>query len=113
MGTVRTLPVPDGLVGERVDAALSRMLGLSRTVAAQIAADGGVLIDGRSAGKSDRLPADAWLEVTLPETPSQAGPVIVAEPVPGMKIVYDDDDVVVIDKPVGVAAHPSDRKSVV
>ncbi|SDC73098.1 ribosomal large subunit pseudouridine synthase D [Sanguibacter gelidistatuariae] len=107
MPAVRTLPVPDGLVGERVDAALSRMLGLSRTVAAQIAADGGVQIDGRPAGKSDRLPADGWLEVTMPDAPTQVGPVIVAEPVPGMKIVYDDDDVVVIDKPVGVAAHPS------
>lgn len=107
MPAVRTLPVPDGLVGERVDAALSRMLGLSRTVAAQIAADGGVLVDGKPAGKSDRLPADGWLEVTLPDAPTHVGPVIVAEPVPGMKIVYDDDDVVVIDKPVGVAAHPS------
>ena len=107
MPAVRTFPVPDGLVGERVDAALSRMLGLSRTVAAQIAADGGVQIDGRPAGKSDRLPADGWLEVEIPDAPTQAGPVIVAEPVPGMTIVYDDDDVVVIDKPVGVAAHPS------
>src|SRR6185369_6228962 len=32
---------------------------------------------------------------------------VVAEPVPGMTIAYDDDDVVVVDKPVGVAAHPS------
>ncbi|KQU00552.1 MULTISPECIES: RluA family pseudouridine synthase [Sanguibacter] len=105
--TTRTLPVPDGLVGERVDAALARMLGLSRTVAAQIAADGGVRVDGRQVGKSDRLTPDAWIEVDLPDTPAQAGPVVVAEPVPGMKIMYDDDDVVVIDKPVGVAAHPS------
>ena len=104
--TTRTLPVPDGLVGERVDAALARMLGLSRTVAAQIAADGGVRVDGRQVGKSDRLTPDAWIEVDLPDAPAQSGPVVVAEPVPGMKIMYDDDDVVVIDKPVGVAAHP-------
>jgi 23S rRNA pseudouridine1911/1915/1917 synthase len=107
MSTTRTLPVPDGLVGERVDAALSRMLGLSRTAAAQIAADGGVRINDRPAGKSDRLPHDAWIEVELPDLQSEAGPVVVAEPVPGMRIMYDDDDVVVIDKPVGVAAHPS------
>ena len=103
---VRTLPVPDGLAGERVDAALARMLGFSRTQAAELAASGGVRVDGREAGKSDRLPAGAWLEVDVPE-PAAAGPVVVAEPVPGMRIVYEDDDVVVVDKPVGVAAHPS------
>ncbi|MBI9115454.1 RluA family pseudouridine synthase [Sanguibacter suaedae] len=107
MAAPRTLPVPDGLVGERVDAALSRMLGLSRTVAAQIATDGGVLLDGRVVGKSDRLHPDGWLEVTLPEVEEARGLEVVAEPVPGMRIVHDDDDVVVVDKPVGVAAHPS------
>jgi 23S rRNA pseudouridine1911/1915/1917 synthase len=103
---VRTLPVPDGLAGERVDAALARMLGFSRTQAAELATSGSVRVDGREAGKSDRLPAGAWLEVDVPE-PGTAAPVVVAEPVPGMRVVYEDDDVVVVDKPVGVAAHPS------
>lgn len=107
MGQVRSLPVPDGLAGERVDAALARLLGLSRTRAAEVAAAGGVRVDGRELGKSDRLVAGAWLEVEIPDEPEARAPQIVAEPVPGMKIVYDDDDVVVIDKPVGVAAHPS------
>jgi 23S rRNA pseudouridine1911/1915/1917 synthase len=107
MGQVRSLPVPDGLAGERVDAALARLLGLSRTRAAEVAATGGVRVDGREVGKSDRLVAGAWLEVEIPDEPEASTPQIVAEPVPGMKIVYDDDDVVVIDKPVGVAAHPS------
>jgi len=107
MGQVRALPVPDGLAGERVDAALARLLGLSRTRAAEVAAAGGVRVDGREVGKSDRLVAGAWLEVEIPDEPEARTPQIVAEPVPGMKIVYDDDDVVVIDKPVGVAAHPS------
>ncbi|MFE4466215.1 RluA family pseudouridine synthase [Oerskovia sp. NPDC056781] len=107
MGQVRALPVPDGLAGERVDAALARLLGLSRTRAAEVAAAGGVRVDGRELGKSDRLVAGAWLEVEIPDEPEASTPQIVAEPVPGMKIVYDDDDVVVIDKPVGVAAHPS------
>ncbi len=102
----RSLPVPDGLAGERVDAALARLLGLSRTRAAEIAEAGGVVVDGRVVGKSDRLPAGAWLEVELPEI-APAVVEVVAEPVPGMGIVYDDDDVVVVDKPVGVAAHPS------
>ncbi|MBD7999015.1 RluA family pseudouridine synthase [Oerskovia gallyi] len=107
MGQVRSLPVPDGLAGERVDAALARLLGLSRTRAAEVAAAGGVRVDGRELGKSDRLVAGAWLEVEIPDEPEASTPQVVDEPVPGMKIVYDDDDVVVIDKPVGVAAHPS------
>jgi len=104
---VRSLPVPDGLAGERVDAGLSRLLGLSRTRAAEIAAAGGVRVDGREVGKSDRLVAGGWLEVELPDPAVPAGLEVVPEPVPGMVIVHDDDDVVVVNKPVGVAAHPS------
>ncbi|NJQ02413.1 RluA family pseudouridine synthase [Streptomyces zingiberis] len=102
---IRTLPVPDGLEGERVDAAIARMFGFSRTKAAELAAAGKVQVDGSPAGKSDRVTGGAWLEVELPRA---APPVqIVAEPVEGMEIVHDDEDIVVIDKPVGVAAHPS------
>lgn len=103
--TARSLPVPDGLAGERVDAALARLLGLSRTRAAELAEAGYVVVDGRVVGKSDRLVADAWLEVEIPDErePDPATPT----PVPGMAIRYDDDEVVVVDKPVGVAAHPS------
>ncbi len=105
MGELRQMPVPDGLVGERVDAALARLLGLSRSRAAEVAAAGGVRVDGRELGKSDRLVGGGWLEVELPDPPS--APVVVAEPVPGLRVVHDDDDLVVVDKPVGVAAHPS------
>ena len=103
--STRSLPVPDGLAGERVDAGLARLLGLSRTAASDIADADGVRLDGRSVGKGDRLRAGSWLEVDLPD-PVVAEPVR-AEPVPGMRIVHDDDDLVVVDKPVGVAAHPS------
>ncbi len=102
---IRTLPVPDGLEGERLDAALARLFGFSRTKAAELAAEGKVRVDGTAAGKSDRVHGGAWLEV---EMPVPAAPVqVVAEPVEGMVIVHDDDDLVVVDKPVGVAAHPS------
>jgi 23S rRNA pseudouridine1911/1915/1917 synthase len=101
----RTLPVPDGLDGMRVDAGLARLLGLSRTVAADLAASGDVLVDGRAAGKSDRLTAGSWLEVTLPEP--DAPITVLAVAVEGLVVLYQDDDVVVVDKPVGVAAHPS------
>ena len=103
--TSRMLPVPDGLDGMRVDAGLAKLLGLSRTVVAELAESGDVLLDGHPAGKSDRLAAGGLLEVTLPEP---ANPVeIVAEPVEGMQILHDDDDIIVISKPVGVAVHPS------
>jgi 23S rRNA pseudouridine1911/1915/1917 synthase len=103
--TSRMLPVPDGLDGMRVDAGLAKLLGLSRTVVAELAESGAVLLNGRPAGKSDRLIADGLLEVTLPEP---ANPVeVIAEPVEGMRILHDDDDIVVISKPVGVAVHPS------
>lgn len=107
MSDVRSLSVPDGLEGERVDAALARLFGLSRTRAADLATSGSVTVDQRTVGKSDRLSAGAWLEVTLPAAPSSGGLAVVADPVPGMTVVHDDDDLVVVDKPVGVAAHPS------
>lgn len=99
------LPVPDGLDGMRVDAGLAKLLGLSRTVVAELAASGEVLLDGRPAGKSDRLVAGGLLEVTLPEP--DAPMEIVAEPVEGLRVLHEDDDIVVVDKPVGVAVHPS------
>ena len=100
----RSLPVPDGLAGERVDAGLAKLLGFSRTLAAEVAEGGGVSLDGVTVGKSDRLRADAWLEITWE---SRSGPVIEPVIVADLGIVYDDDDFVVVDKPVGVAAHPS------
>jgi 23S rRNA pseudouridine1911/1915/1917 synthase len=111
MRDLRSLPVPDGLDGMRVDAGLSRLLGLSRTVVAGLAEDGRVEVDGRAAGKSDRLVAGTWLEVALPEpaaapisAPGWAGS---GQVVGGLNILHADDDIVVVDKPVGVAAHPS------
>nr|WP_062330080.1 RluA family pseudouridine synthase [Herbidospora sakaeratensis] len=101
----RSLPVPDGLEGERLDAALARLFGFSRTRAAELIVGGDVLVDGSPAGKSDRVSAGSWLDVTIP--PPAAAPMPVAEPVPGMTILYEDDDVVVVNKPIGVAAHPS------
>jgi 23S rRNA pseudouridine1911/1915/1917 synthase len=102
---VRALPVPDGLEGERLDAALARLFGLSRTRAAELVGAELVRVDGSPAAKSDRVQAGAWLEVELPSAAPTAA--VVAEPVPGLRVIHDDDDIVVVDKPVGVAAHPS------
>jgi 23S rRNA pseudouridine1911/1915/1917 synthase len=89
----------------RVDAGLAKLLGLSRTAVADLAAAGEVLLDGRPAGKSDRLVAGGLLEVTLPEP--ETAPQMAPEPVAGLRILHEDDDIVVVDKPIGVAAHPS------
>src|SRR5699024_8341571 len=99
------LPVPEGNDGLRVDAALSKMLGLSRTVTAELCVEGVVLVDGTTVSKSDRLSAGQWVEVTLPEP---AAPLVPKEElVEGMDVVYSDDDIIAVNKPVGVAAHPS------
>ncbi|ROS30321.1 23S rRNA pseudouridine1911/1915/1917 synthase [Rathayibacter sp. PhB127] len=100
----RALPVPDGLAGLRADAAVGKLLGFSRTFAAEVIDAGGVTADGRVLDKSDRVVAGAWLSV---EWSPREEPRIVPIAVPDLGIVHDDDDIVVIDKPVGVAAHPA------
>ncbi|RFA21101.1 RluA family pseudouridine synthase [Subtercola boreus] len=100
----RQLPVPDGLDGERVDAGLAKLMGFSRSFAADVVEAGGVSVDGRTVGKSDRLRRDTWLEVIwAPKQELRIEPT----PVENLTIIHDDDDLVVVDKPVGVAAHPS------
>ncbi len=101
----RTLPVPDGLDGDRLDSALARMLGLSRTRAAELVDSGQVTLDGTSPARSERVRAGSWLDVRLPAAPEPV--TVVPARVEGLGIVHDDDDLVVVDKPVGVAAHPS------
>jgi 23S rRNA pseudouridine1911/1915/1917 synthase len=105
MGESRSLPVPDGLEGMRLDQAVSRLFGFSRTVAADLIEAGEVLIDGVPRAKSDKVNAGGWLEVRLPDPPS--APKVVVENVEGLRLIYSDDDIAVVDKPVGVAAHPS------
>lgn len=105
MSAARRVPLPDGLDGLRLDVALSRLFGLSRTSAVELVESGAVLLDGRAPVKSDRVSTGSWLEVSLPEPIATTPPS--TEPVPGLRIVYDDADLVVVDKPVGVAAHPS------
>ncbi len=101
----RRLAVPDGLDGERLDAALARMFGLSRSRAAELIGDGLVLLDGRPAAKSERVLAGEPLQVTLP--PRQAESQLAPRPVEGLTVLYEDDDIIVVDKPRGVAAHPT------
>ncbi len=105
MPDLRALPVPDGLAGERVDSGVARLLGLSRTTVAAMVDAGAVLVDGLVVPNSFRLLAGSWLEITLP-TPKPVSTMADAD-VSGLIVLHEDDDIVVIDKPVGVAAHPS------
>ena len=105
MTELKHLPVPSGLAGERSDAGLAKLMGLSRSAAADILSAGSVLQNGKAIDKSDRLIDGAVLEVTLPEPKNDLE--IVPSLVEGFKIVYQDDDIIVVDKPAGVASHPS------
>ncbi len=101
----RSLSVPDGLAGERLDAAMARMFGFSRSRAAELVASGHVTLDGGPAAKSDRVHPGARIDVEIPVTVDPG--TVVPETVEGISIIHDDDAIVVIDKPVGVAVHPS------
>ena len=108
MAAERSLAVPDGLDGMRLDAAVARIFGLSRAAAASLVEAGDASLDGAPASKSARVRAGAVLDVRLPDPPvARAGFEPVAERVPGLRVVFEDADILVVDKPVGVAAHPS------
>lgn len=105
MSDVRTVPVPDGLAGERIDVGIARLFGLSRTRAAELVTSGAVDLDGTAPARSTRLEPGMTLTVEIPgeKPPVEVRPMIA----PGMRLVHQDADLVVVDKPVGVAAHPS------
>lgn len=103
MPEIRMYPVPEGLDGLRVDAAVATMTGLSRSAAAKIAEGGGICCDGATLGKSDRVAGGSLLEVAMPE-PERVVPRVGTQELP---ILFEDEDIVVVDKPWGLAAHPS------
>ena len=105
MSELKFLHIPDGLEGSRVDAGLAKMLGLSRTAVTELIDAGKVTSSNRVLAKSDRLVAEQVVEVDL-EAPKN-NLIINADEVADFKIVYQDDHIIVIDKPAGVASHPS------
>jgi len=101
----KLVQVTEGLAGSRADAGIAKLLGMSRSAVASMIEDGLVQQNDQIISKSDSLVPDAWLRITLPKPkPALA---LVAENVEGLKVVYQDHDIVVVDKPAGVAAHPS------
>jgi 23S rRNA pseudouridine1911/1915/1917 synthase len=84
---------------------MAKMFGLSRTRAAELIGLGHVRLDGGSVGKSDRVLPGTLIDVDIPAEPDPLA--VVPEVVEGIRIIPDDPSIVVIDKPVGVAVHPS------
>jgi len=102
----RSLAVPEGLDGLRLDVALARMFGLSRAAAAALVDDGRVSLDGVAPARSARVHAGAWLEASLPVRQGWSPPP--EPPLEGdLRVILVDDEVIVVDKPPGVATHPS------
>lgn len=104
MTETRHLPVPEGLEGNRADSALATLFGFSRAFAQELLAAGQATLDGETLQKSDRLHAGGHLHV---EWTPKVGPSIEPVVLPELEVIHDDDHIVVVNKPVGVAAHPS------
>ncbi|MFJ5105753.1 MULTISPECIES: RluA family pseudouridine synthase [unclassified Glutamicibacter] len=103
--TIHELLVDPADAGARLDAYISRSLQIPRTLASSLCKDSQIQVNGRTIAKSLKIKTGDQLVVTIPP---QADPLeIKVEKVEELKIIADDDDYVVIDKPVGVAAHPS------
>ncbi|MEJ5921103.1 RluA family pseudouridine synthase [Bifidobacterium thermophilum] len=98
----RLAPAPDALIGKRFDVAVSKMLGMSRAKAAELIETSQVRGLNRDMAKSSTLMEGDIVEFDIAEERHDPEPL--AE---DMAVVYEDDDVVVVDKPVGVAAHAS------
>jgi len=102
---VKILSIPEGLDQERSDAALARLLGLSRSVVVLLLEAGEVTRKGKPLGKSDKVGTGDLLEILMPAAKSE--PTLTPTPVEGLSVIYNDDHIIVIDKPAGIAAHPS------
>lgn len=105
MRETRDVEIPEGLDNERIDSALARVLGLSRSVIVKLLDSNEVSLGHRTLGKSDKVQSGQVITVLLPEPPS--GVAIPPTPLDDLEIIYQDTDLVIVNKPVGCAAHPS------
>ena len=90
--------------GERLDAFLARSVpGLTRSAAQKLLEDGAVTLSGRPGKKNDRTAAGMEVSLTLPD-PEPLD--VLPQNIP-LDVVYEDDDVIVVNKPVGMVVHPA------
>ena len=99
MRELKTVEIPEGLDNERIDSALARILGLSRSVVVKLLESDEVSLGHRILGKSDKVQSGQVISVLMPEPPS--GVAIPPTPLEDLKIVYQDTDLVIVNKPVG------------
>jgi 23S rRNA pseudouridine1911/1915/1917 synthase len=103
--TALRLVVPPEAAGERLDRFLAACEKVgSRAAAERLLDDGAVVVDGAQRSKSHRLAGGEDVDVQLPERRETA---LVPEPVEGLRIAYEDEHLLVVDKPAGVVVHPS------
>ena len=105
MRETKSVEIPEGLDNERIDSALARLLGLSRSVIVKLLESNEVSLGHRVLSKSDKVQIGQIITVLLPEPPSDVA--IPPTPLDDLEIVYQDTDLVIVNKPVGCAAHPS------
>ena len=97
--------VPEAMAGERVDRIVAMITGISRSEVAELVSAGVVSVDGTVVGsRSARLRAGAVVEVDVPDRAEAAR--LVPDPALVIPVVYEDHDLLVIDKPAGLVVHP-------
>lgn len=99
------LEVPGSLDGARVDKAIAELLGVSRAIAADVV-ESGVLLDGQDASGSTRVRTGQMITCRGPEESIQLAP----EPV-DFEVLFEDDQLVVVNKPPGVVVHPGSGRT--
>lgn len=96
--------VPEELDGVRADSGLAKISGLSRAKLTEAIESGGVIVDGKACDKSQKLKIGQLVEINLFEKKS---PELIPIEDDRLKIVYQDNSIIVIDKPAGVVSHPT------
>lgn len=96
--------VPEELDGVRADSGLAKISGLSRAKLTEAIESGGVIVDGKACDKSQKLKIGQLVEINLFEKKS---PELIPIEDDRLKIVYQDNAIIVIDKPAGVVSHPT------
>ncbi len=89
--------------GERLDKFISDNSDISRSFAAKLCEDGSVSVSGKAIRKNYKLKGNEEIEILVPEA---AEPTAEAEDIP-LDIVYEDSDVIVVNKPQGMVVHPA------
>ena len=101
---VRAFTVDETAAGERLDKFLSTVCpDLTRSAAARVIEEGGVLLDGAPGTKKDKLRPGPRVELRLPEPKPME---VLPEHIP-LDVVYEDGDLLVVNKPKGMVVHPA------